>query len=318
MKKLLCSLFLPAMVWAQQDFGRDATWYYSFGEFGYSGYKKIQHVSDSIVDGISWLRFEVSGKRQIRTGPNPNDLVQDTAAQWPDLFLGTRNDSVFRWIDGGPYLLYDFNADVGDSWQFAPYDSAGACPALPLATVIAKGVDTLNGVALDYMDLAMPKDTLMIAGQPVFQISSSSYLHQRVYRDLGSRRYSTLFEATPNLCNGASFKTAQLASHSLRCFSSPQLSVNVGSNPCDQWSNIGLEEQTVKQFRVYPNPSNDFINVEADFELSALELRSLDGRLIARHVTDFNEIPLPQAEGLYILVLITPSGERLVEKLLRN
>lgn len=318
MKKILCLLFLPALLWSQQDFGRNATWYYSFGAYGYTGYKKVQHVSDSIVDGISWLRFEVTGKRQIRTGPNPNDLMQDTAVTWPDLFLGTRNDSVFRLLNGGVYLLYDLNADVGDTWQFAPYDTLGACPDLPIATVIAKGVDTINGVALNYMDLAMPMDTLMISGQSVYQNSSSSYLRQRLYPKLGAMSYSSLFEATPNLCNGSSFKVAQLASHTLRCFSDAQVTLNVGANPCDQWSSIGLEESIVKTFRIYPNPSSDFISVEADFDVSELEIRSLDGRLVARHAFSPEKIALPKIEGLYLIVLIRPSGERVVEKLLRN
>lgn len=315
MKYLLCFFLLPLLGLAQQDFGENATWYYSFGSNGYQGFKKVQHIDDTLVDGINWLRFELSGKRQIRTGPGPNDLIQDTAYYWPDLFLGTRNDSVFRLLNGNPYLLYDFNAAVGDAWQFAPHDTFGACPDWPIATVVAKGIDTLDGVPLSYMDLVMPMDTLLIFGQPNFQISSSAYLQQRVYRKIGSLQYNSLFEATPNLCNGSSFKLAQLASHNLRCYSDAQVSVNTGANPCDQWSNIGLPELSEKNVWVYPNPSSGRIFIEEGLAFKEIEIRNLQGSLLAQYSSGTRELLLPAMPGIYMVLIRTNDGRLLAQKL---
>jgi hypothetical protein len=319
MKKLLCFLLLPFLGIAQLDFGQNATWHYSFSETGYTGYKKVSHVGDTIMYSMTWLRFEVTGLREIRTGPGPNDLVQNTAASWLDIFLATRNDSVFRMTAQGPYLLYDFNADIGDSWQFAPLDTTYDCPDTPIATVVGKGTEIINGQSLDYLDLRMPADTLIINGQATFQISAASYLSQRIYPKLGALSYNGLFESTPNLCNGSSFKIASLSTHSLRCFSDNDISLNRSSSSqaCDYWSLLSTSELDLARLEVFPNPSAGTIRIKADLDITSLELMDLSGQKLKSYAKEERELRLPYQSGLYLLKVSFENGSQELVKLQR-
>lgn len=319
MKHLLYFLLLPLLGLAQQNFGENATWYYTFYEFGTYGYKKVSHSGDTNMHGMTWLRFEVSGVSEIRTGPGPNDLVQDTSASWPDIFLATHNDSVFRLTDQGPFLLYDFNANVGDSWQYAPLDTTFGCPDTPIATVTAKGTETIAGVSLAYLDISVPMDTLMINGQPSYQMSAGSYLNQRIYPKLGALNYSALFDSQPNLCNGASFKVSSLPSHNLRCYSDNSLSLsNTPSNQaCDHWSLLSRKELEIAQLDIFPNPSHGIIQLKTDLEISSIALLDLNGRTLRNYSINENELELPDNKGLYLLQVTLKNGGQHIVKVQR-
>jgi hypothetical protein len=319
MKHLLCFLLLPLLGLAQQDFGKNATWHYAFSETGFTGYKKVSHYGDTIMFGMTWLRFEVSGLRQIRTGPGPNDLIQDTAATWPDIFLATRNDSVFRLTNQGPYLLYDFNANVGDSWQYAPLDTTFGCPDTPIATVVAKGTEIIAGVSLDYLDISVPMDTLIINGQPNYQISAASYLNQRIYPKLGALSYNGLFESRPNLCNGSSFKVSSVSSHSLRCYSDNTIALNRSTNnqACDYWSLLSSKELEIAQLDIFPNPSLGIIHLKTDLEISSMALLDLNGRTLRNYSINETELELPSNKGLYLLQVTLENGNRHLVKVQR-
>ena len=271
------------------------------------------------MNGMTWLRFEVTGISEIRTGPGPNDLVQDTAASWPDIFLATHNDSVFRLTDQGPYLLYDFNADIGDNWQYAPLDTTFDCPDTPIATVVGKGTEIINGQSLDYLDLRMPTDTLIINGQATFQISAASYLSQRIYPKLGALSYNGLFESSPNLCNGALFKIASLSTHSLRCFSDNYISLNrsASSQACDYWSLLSTRELDLAHLEVFPNPSNGAIRLKADLDITSLELMDLKGQKLKSYTKEERELSLPDQNGIYLLKVSFENGSQQLVKLQR-
>lgn len=319
MKHLLCFLLLPLLGLAQQDFGENATWHYTYSEFGYTGYKKVSHSGDTNMYGMSWLRFEVSGLSQIRTGPGPNDLIQDTTATWPDIFLATRNDSVFRLTSQGPFLLYDFNANVGDSWQYAPLDTTFGCPDIPIATVTAKGTETIAGVSLDYFDISVPMDTLMINGQPSYQISAASYLNQRIYPKLGALNYSALFDSQPNLCDGSSFKIVSLPSHNLRCYSDNDLSLNRSTNnqACDYWSLLSNEELEIAKLDIFPNPSHGVIKLKTDLEINSIALLDLNGRTLRNYSINETELELPSNNVLYLLQVTLKNGGQYIVKVQR-
>ncbi len=306
LRLLLTLLLCPFLVNAQNAFGQNATWHYGYWEFGYHGFKKVSHIGDTTMHGMNWLKFSVEGVSELRTGPGPNDLIQDTARRWPDIFLATRNDSVFRLLDGVPFLLFDFNADTGDSWQFAPLDTTFGCTSLPIATVAAKGIDTLAGIPLPYMDLNMPMDSFYYNGQHHYQISSGKTL-RRVYRDIGNLRSVALFEADINTCDGTSFKALQLSSHNIKCFSNGQINVNFSNRACNYWSLLNTTEESFSQLKIYPNPSSGLVKVEAELKYQKVKIFDLNGRLILEYGAE-NQIELPVKSGLYILKVEFENG----------
>ena len=175
---------------------------------------------------------------------------------------------------------------------------------------MAKGTETIAGVSLNYIDISVPMDTLMINGLPSYQISAASYLNQRIYPKLGALNYNTLFDSEPNLCNGGSFKASSLASHNLRCYSDNDLSLNRSTNnqACDYWSLLSSEELEKAQWDIFPNPSRGIIHLKTDLEISSMALLDLNGRTLCNYSINETELELPRNKGLYLLQVTLENG----------
>jgi hypothetical protein len=316
---LLLVALLPTLLFAQTPFGYHATWYYEFSDFGFEGYKKIAHVGDTTMLGLNWLTFEVTGLNQIRTGPGPNDLIQIPNASWPPMYLATRNDSVFRLLnDSTPYLLYDFSAQIGDSWQFAPLDTNYGCDSVPKATVLAIGYDTIAGQAVQYWDISNVMDSVSYGGgPPSYQCFSARCMHSRIYRNFGSGFYTTLFEAEPNLCNGAVIKAMWINYNYMRCFSDDSMNIQLTSKACDYWSLIGVEENELPDVKIYPNPSSGFVFIDTKSSIANVEVYNVSGQKLRSFQTE-KTIELPQPAGLYFLHITFENGAVRVEKVVRE
>ena len=316
MKKLLLLAFLfPLTMSAQHEFGYHATWHFGFVEFGFFGYKKVSHIGDTTMFGMNWLKFEVSGTSVAKTGPNPNDLVIDSNVVFNSIFLATRNDSVFRLLGGStPYLLYDFNASIGDKWQFAVNDTAFDCDSVPVATVLSKGVQTIDGQNLRYVDITLPMDTAYYTTPPSYRPFSNEILNSRIYPDFGSTYYSFPFTPRPNLCDGTSF---DLSSYELICFSNDSMSIKFKSKPCDFVPFISTEEYETVNFDIYPNPSNGLVNIKTDEEVKSVEVYSLDGQKLLETVNTEN-IKLPDFPGMYMVAIYFEDGRKVLTKVVRE
>ena len=151
------AFLLPLLILAQQPFGKNATWVVEYqNEYGYDGFRQISYSHDTIIDGESWQKFSLAGVIHLKTGPNPEDVVQSkySGLVYEKIFL-TRNDSVFM-MDigvGVQSLLYDYSAQVGDKCEFAEWDSTYSCVDTPQVTVTAIVNSSLQGQGLTYWDL---------------------------------------------------------------------------------------------------------------------------------------------------------------------
>ncbi len=105
-----------------------------------------------------------------------------------------------------------------------------------------------------------------------------------------------------------------MSSHSLRCFSNGQVSINRTQSSCDYWSLLTEEELAFANLEVFPNPSTDFIRISAELAISSLELRDLSGKLIRRYAKDKKELLLPQGAGIYLLKVEFKNGNRQIIK----
>lgn len=311
-KLLLLALLFPLTISAQHEFGYHATWYFSYGGFGEFGYKKVSHVGDTIMHGMDWLEFEVTGLKATKTGPNPNDvIVLDSNAVFPTFYLSTRNDSVFRlWNYSNPYLLYDFSASIGDKWQFAPKDTFGGCDSLPVATLTRENFDTIDNQVVKYIDVAFPMDT--VNGR--YQAMCSSVFYPRIYPIFGPIAHVSFFETTPNTCDGG---ILDFSYQVLTCFSNDSISINFGNRPCDFVPFISVKEFEPTSFEVYPNPTNGFVNIKADEMVARVEVYSLGGQKLIE-TTQAENIKLPASSGMYVMAIYFEDGRRAVTKVVRE
>jgi hypothetical protein len=310
MKKLILLIAFPTLLIAQQPFGYHATWHFNYYENGYSGFKKITHVSDTTMLGLNWLKFEVTGVSEIRTGPNPNDIIQTKDVKFDPLYLATKNDSVYRLLnDSTPYLLYDFSAGLGDKWQFAPHDTSLGCDSLPIASVSKVGMDVFGSDTVSYIEVGQALDT---SGT---RYSASLIMPDKIYRKFGSEYYTLLFEVIMNACNGVNID--YFSGYSLRCFSDDEVSINFTNQACDAWNYISLEELATKEFKIYPNPANGVIGIFSEEEVVNIIVFDLSGQKVNEVVKDFESVELPEKSGLYMLVATFKDGGKATRKVMR-
>lgn len=280
MKKLTLALIISLLTLSSHaQFGENTTWHFDYMEYNFFGDKRVKHISDTTMLGMQWQKFEVTGSRGNRFGPGPNDYTIDTNVTFAPIFLATRNDSVFNYAEDSAYLLYDFSADIGDTWQFASVDTTFSCNALPEATVVAKGTEMIQGVPCRYLDVEFPMDTIDYGGTPIYQPISGWVLSDRIYLDFGALYYHGLFGRYPVTCDGTSF---QLANQTLRCFQNDSVSFNFANYPCN--SNISTAEYEVAQINIYPNPTSGTLHIElpeVDFPKDLrVQIYDVQGRMI--------------------------------------
>jgi len=103
-----------------QDFApADAVWHYSYsdGHFGKSlieGYLKISVVKDTLIDGKTCVML----KQEVTLPQNTFEM--------PDVILYYNNDTVYYETGKRFYFLYDFGAQIGDTWNCRnPYELHG-------------------------------------------------------------------------------------------------------------------------------------------------------------------------------------------------
>lgn len=117
MKKLLLILFIAASVpsigqsWAAPG----ATWYYDFTAFIFpqpqSGFERIQNIGDTVINSRQYNKLQIYRQWYDQS-------TQTTNTYYVPQLEFTRVDSgvVYYYRDSADYVLYDFNAQPGDTW----------------------------------------------------------------------------------------------------------------------------------------------------------------------------------------------------------
>jgi len=112
-----------------------AKWYYDYpGYNGWLNYATVESVGDTIIQGV-------------------NCRILQTSRNIDSLRLYTYSDSniVRVYKNGNFYKLYDFNANIGDTWEVI--DVFSRCGTDSMATVIVDSIGyvTINSVVLKYI-----------------------------------------------------------------------------------------------------------------------------------------------------------------------
>jgi len=310
-KSIALLLFFILGAWkmqAQQVFGKNATWTFEFYEFGFFGYKTVAYEKDTLMQGLEWQKFQITGLNLV-SGPNP-PTGPNIAVPLGTMYLHTRNDSIF-WVDHNNQiqLLFDLNAQIGDSWNFAAYDTSFNCTDSSIATVVQIAYDTLQGQPFKYMEIENRKNA---AG---FE-NSTFILPEKIYFDFGFLSSQNILKANSNMCSN----NLTVASHQLRCFTQGALSLNLTNRACDHWSFVGLEEQALtKPLKVYPNPSNGIIKIDLPALSKNIQVFNSIGQLfINKEIRGLEslELDLGARAGLYLIVVELTEGSSLHSKVL--
>ena len=260
------------------------------------------------MQGLEWQKFQITGLNLV-SGPNP-PTGPNIAIPLGTMYLHTRNDSIF-WVDHNDQiqLLFDLNAQIGDSWSFAAYDTSFNCTDSSIATVVQIAYDTLQGQPFKYMEIENRKNA---AG---FE-SSSFVLPEKIYFDFGFLSSQNILKANINMCSSH----LTVANHSLRCFTQGAVSLNLTNRACDHWSFVGVDEQALsKQLKVYPNPSNGIIKIDLPALSKNLQIFNAMGQLLMNKEirnSESLELDLGARAGLYLIVVELTEGTAVQTKVL--
>lgn len=85
---------------------------------------------------------------------------------------------------------------------------------------------------------------------------------------------------------------------------------------------LGVTENTIKQFSLYPNPTADFLNIKLDEQLSEItgaKIYDLTGRMVSDIKVQDNKISVQSlTAGSYVIILQDTKGEKYSQKFIKQ
>lgn len=154
MKKLLLSFSLLFSVLtsdAQQWAAPGATWYYEMNNFMSSGYERITKIGDTLINGKDYDVLDIYHRWYTMWNNQTGSYTL------PHHYVRADSNVVyfFNPYSQQDYVLYDFNAQAGDSWLSCSRYNIGTCDT---GTIHINSVTTtiING---DTLDVLVPDTT---------------------------------------------------------------------------------------------------------------------------------------------------------------
>ncbi len=226
---LFIFIVLSAIITNAQDFAPiGATWHYSYQTINPNiiSFKKIESVSDTTINGVLCKKFK----------ENTSNV---------SYYLYSKNDSVFVYKENTFHLLYDFGANAGETITLGSY------------------YKTYNGLPLK-MTIDSVK-TILVSGQQrkvQFVTCGDRMIIEfggQVIQGIGNTNY--MFPTLDNAPEGP-----------LRCYQETNSSLfinpyykneNWNKTDCEQLivMNYISETETKNSISVFPNPTNNYLNV---------------------------------------------------------
>lgn len=298
MKSLFIFLLLFSLqssVFSQKWFDASDTWVYRISEglSAIEGFAEYSNARDTIVDGIDVIALDGYFKvYSFSLGRN---------SEWNNVSLYYEENNkiyAFSIFDGSPYLLYDFNLEVGETIS---YIRPSPCMEGPPDTLVMH-LDSLGVVNIGNEDLAVQNfsyydETYQVQGEleVIETIGATSNF------DLDDILFCSSFHpATERLCAfNTSFGDVQILEED--CYF-------VISN---------TDDPQVAQFSYYPNPVNDILQIETEHNDFSVGVYNGSGMLMQEHqndrAIDVSALPV----GLYFVELLA-DGHRGYARMIKS
>lgn len=234
-----CSKSTIGQTWAPLG----AEWHYSFNNFWVEGYVKIHSIEDTIINSINCKKLE---KTRVVFDHLTGEI--DTTLIGVD-YMYSDTDKVYIYINNQFYTLYDFSANIGDSWVIPRNeDIIGICDDEGEIIVVDTGHVSINTQYLRTIRVESISDShwSFIPGDIIERIGpGSAYM----LPEPTVACILDVYEGGPLRC----YEDDAFGLYSTGIFAE-----------CDYV--VSIPEKELSEVSIFPNPCKDFLHIElADF-----------------------------------------------------
>lgn len=260
---LLSFLIIFKLSFAQEFIPAGAEWNYNYGPDIGGGIAVItlKYTGDEMVQSKMCKRLDVFTTRAYVW--NPSDTTSGQSVN--PYYLYENGDTVFFFneLDSNFYVLYNFDAQVGDSWKFP----ARECDSLVTIQVVSKDMVVINNDSLRSMEVVIRQNYSPL--DPRTSIDT-----QRIIEKLGVLDRYFMLEHNLDCVTDLTIP-GPLLCYKNDSFPTYQLNDSI---PCN-YRFVSVEPKEDLSFNIYPNPANNSLFIQSQ-ESVQLEIYSCLGVLV--------------------------------------
>ena len=293
MKKIIPSIILILFMfttYGQNEAYKTAKWRYYLKSYDFKEewYEEMSFNKDTTMYGEVWQQFKIFRKVEKWNSPMNTYYSKTyyTYLQW--------NGSKVYYLppyDSTKYLLLDFNAQAGDSWEFAPYQSSPSslCPDSNIFHIDSIGADLISGNSVKWIKGHNRNSSIMLLDSV------------KIYQNMGMH-----FNIFRPLHNGKCM--SDVNGQTLTCYEDTTIGKFIlDSALCNIYDVLSLDEPKQNTFKIYPNPTSNTLIIRNMGKQNLIGvLTGLNGKILKQETVigglTFWDVSF-FAEGIYFLTL---------------
>ena len=290
MRLLLLFLLFSGFSFGQNWAPNGAQWHYSYVGF-FPGYVDIAYTADTVIDGQA-------AKKLTKTYHGLGWGMGITSSEIGAEYTYEANGVVYLRYQNHWDTLYNFNAQVGESWRMAKQPLINnIIPPNSRMKVLSTGTMTINNEERNYFVIDRCDSNNMSFG----------FLQDTLIENIGFMRDYMLpydqFDGAVDANEGGP----------LRCYAHSNFATYqpLFTEVCDYIMGIN-ELNASASFQIYPNPVSDQVNIPAAYaiEFTAYSIYSTEGKLVQSGQTSEQIAVAKLPIGNYTLVIQNKTQNR--------
>ncbi|MBW6491335.1 MAG: T9SS type A sorting domain-containing protein [Lentimicrobium sp.] len=300
MKKLASLLIFLIAFSAQGQIWIDngATWHYDWSGT-LPGFDRIEYVGDTIIHDKTCQKLQISSYMFA-----PIELGGQLIDSWTShKFTYSNGDTVFYLVNEHFQILYNFGAQVGDTWELGVDTNDYSC-GKSYVEVISTGSLEINGEIYEWLQVTtLPNSSVGFEGK----------IYKR-FGVIGDYLFPTPRNCDPDLI-------IDFFNYNFMCFEDASFPLyNVTDKDCDYLLNISEIENPEEIVSIFPNPASDILSVgilKPNYKITNVIVTDMHGRVLKnvnQHKIDISDL----AKGIYFILIDFNNDSRFVKKFIKN
>jgi hypothetical protein len=261
----------------------------------YSGYTNILPPEQRPKFEFSIIKDTMMDNKKFHLLSKPSS---DQFSEISKIWLRKANNKVTFWYEGKEYLLYDFSLTEGDTFTYyIPFQSQVYEPRTGLNFTDSKPIEMTNIVVLvDDFVWAPGKVIKRLHLEPIWPPTDNCQNYRYIYEGLGGRSGFFSFPC---------FFITEGYYGELHCFRSGNDIVTIVPGECKATK---TEDEYSSNITIYPNPSNDWIHIDANVHFNEVNIFDMHSQKILISIdstvdTTVDIFHLPA--GMYVVEIIS-------------